>query len=83
MRTHAEAAFATIGAILISERADDFVGLVGHRKGAGQGRSRWHDLRHVSRIDRWNGKRGAAAKAAKAAHRMRDSVICKGWCANM
>lgn len=32
--THAEAALATVGSILILERADDLVRLLGERKGA-------------------------------------------------
>ena len=57
--THAKAAFATISSILILQRADDLVSLIGYGKGTCEGRSRWHGLTHVSSSDRLGWKRGA------------------------
>jgi hypothetical protein len=44
--THAEAALATAGAILISQRTDDFIIDIRHGERRGEGGSWWHGHQH-------------------------------------
>ena len=64
--THTQTAFATIGSIVILERTDDFVVLVGERERTGEGGSRWHGL-HVSLVRSQSGGMWAEGDTARSA----------------